>query len=281
MRTAATPPTLPAIRARAKSRDSAVIRRAYGTSDDHATWTEKPSNAFGALISLAKGQREVIQAGAPALRERAREIEPARIESGEIQELIAEMLASCRARGVGLAAPQLGTSLRVIVLEDTEEGMSDVSAGDRAAQRRAPFAAKVIINPVLTPVGDASAAFFEGCLSVAGYRAVVRRHLRVRCRGLGGDGTAVDFEASGWMARILQHEVDHLNGVLYVDRMDSRTFRRVDKMNEPLPGDHLEFGKAVVLGESSIAPKSSAAAPPSVDDVEDRVKGRKNTRRSR
>ena len=108
-----------------------------------------------------------------------------------------------------------------------------------------------MINPELEPIGDASAAFFEGCLSVAGYRAVVRRHLKVRCRGLGGDGAPVDFVAEGWQARILQHEVDHLNGVLYTDRMENRTFRRVDMLEEALPGDHPEFGRAVVLGESN------------------------------
>lgn len=276
----AAPRTVPAsARCRSTPRTRTTPLHAYGSSDTAATWTEKPQNAFGALINMAKGQRDVVQAGVPALRQVARDVEPSRIDSGEIQELIAEMTSVCRARGVGLAAPQLGTSLRVIVLEDTVEGMSDVTPGDRAAQRREPFPMKVIINPVLSPVGDASAAFYEGCLSVSGYRAVVRRHLRVRCRGLGGDGSPVDFEASGWMARILQHEVDHLNGVLYTDRMESRTFRRVDKIAEPLPPDHPEFGPTVVLGESSIAPKSSAAAPLSADDLETRAKmGRRRKR---
>ena len=277
---AVAPRTVPAnAHCRRTLRGAHTTTHAYGTSDPTGTWTEKPQNAFGALITMAKGQREVVQAGTPALRNVAREVDPSRIDSGEIQELIAEMTSVCRARGVGLAAPQLGTQLRVIVLEDTTEGMSDVSPGDRAAQRREPFPMKVIINPVLSPVGDASAAFYEGCLSVGGYRAVVRRHLRVKCRGLAGDGSVVDFEASGWMARILQHEVDHLNGVLYTDRMESRTFRRVDKINEPLPPDHPEFGPTVVLGESSIAPKSSAAAPLSADDLENRAKmGRRRKR---
>jgi peptide deformylase len=219
----------------------------------------------------------VLQAGAPPLRDVAKEVAPERIESGEIQELISEMVRVCKARGVGLAAPQLGTRLRVIVLEDTVEGMSDVSAEELERQKRKPFAVKVIINPELTPLGDSSAAFFEGCLSVAGYRAVVRRHLKVRCRGLGGDGAPVDFVAEGWQARILQHELDHLNGVLYTDRMETRTFRRVDLLDEPLPGDHAEFGRAVVLGESNepvVRGNASAA-----EDAEARVKARKNRRR--
>lgn len=251
--------------------------RAYGASEPDGTWREKNLNAFGALINVARGGREVLQAGAPPLRDVAKEVAPERIESGEIQELISEMVRVCKARGVGLAAPQLGTRLRVIVLEDTVEGMSDVSAEELERQKRKPFAVKVIINPELTPLGDASAAFFEGCLSVAGYRAVVRRHLKVRCRGLGGDGAPVDFVAEGWQARILQHELDHLNGVLYTDRMETRTFRRVDLLDEPLPSDHAEFGRAVVLGESNepvVRGNASAA-----EDAEARVKSRKNRRR--
>ena len=88
----------------------------------------------------------------------------------------------------------------------------------------------------MTPASAATALFWEGCLSVQGYRGLVRRFLAVRVEGLGADGAPVDFVAKGWQARIAQHEMDHLNGVLYVDRMDTRTFRRVDKLDEPLPG---------------------------------------------
>jgi peptide deformylase len=199
-------------------------------------------------------------------------VDVTRIHDGDIQELIAEMVATCKARGVGLAAPQIGTRLRVVVLEDTKEGMSDCAEEELSAQKRAPFACKVIVNPRLTPIGDVSAMFYEGCLSVAGYRAVVRRHLRVRCEGYGGDGAPVDFEATGWQARILQHELDHLNGVLYTDRMESRTFRRVDLINEALPGDHPEFGPAVRLGECPTPAETRRAA--SVEASEARVKSR-------
>jgi len=252
--------------------------RAYGASEPDGTWREKNLNAFGNLINVARGGREVLQAGVPPLRDVAKRVAPERVETGEIQELISEMVRVCKARGVGLAAPQLGTRLRVIVLEDTVEGMSDVSAKELERQKRKPFAVKVVINPELEPIGDASAAFFEGCLSVAGYRAVVRRHLKVRCRGLGGDGAPVDFVAEGWQARILQHEVDHLNGVLYTDRMETRTFRRVDMLEEALPGDHPEFGRAVVLGESNepvVRGKNASAA----EDAEARVKSRRRNRR--
>ena len=252
--------------------------RAYGESERDGTWKEKPLNAFGNLMNAARGRREVLQAGAPPLRDVAKEVDPKRIDDGDIQELISEMVSVCRARGVGLAAPQLGTRLRVIVLEDTVEGMSDVSEEERKLQKREPFAVKVIINPVLTPIGDLSASFFEGCLSVAGYRAVVRRHLRVRCQGFGADGSPVDFEATGWQARILQHELDHLNGVLYTDRMDSRTFRRVDLLKEALPGDHPEFGPATTLGESKTPANETRAA--AVDAAEIRAKSARKKRRS-
>ena len=133
-------------------------------------------------------------------------------------------------------------------------------------------------RPKQRPVRDGSAAIFEGCLSVAGYRAGGRRHLRVRGRGYGGDGKPVDFEAVGWEARILQHEVDHLDGVLYTDRMESRTLRRVDLLDEPLPGDHPEFGEAVVLGEST-APVRRGPGASAAEDVEARVKARKNRKK--
>ena len=155
------------------------------------------------------------------MRDIAEEVPVDEIDSAKIQELIQEMLSICRGRGVGLAAPQIGVPYRIFVMEDTEEGMSDVAPEDLTAQDRVPFAAKVVVNPVVTPMTNASAAFFEGCLSVQGYRGLVRRYLQVRVTGYGGDGTPVDFVAKGWQARIVQHEMDHLDGVLYVDRMDT------------------------------------------------------------
>ena len=92
-----------------------------------------------------------------------------------------------KGRGVGLAAPQIGVKKRIFVMEDTEEGMSDESEEERERKKRYPFKAKVVINPVLIPIGDASAAFMEGCLSVQGYRALVRRHLKVKLKGVAPD----------------------------------------------------------------------------------------------
>lgn len=152
-----------------------IVHNAYGESKPDGTWVENEQNTFGKLINLAKGQREIVQAGTPALRQIAEEIPLDRIDSASIQELIQEMTSLMRNRGVGLAAPQIGVPYRIFVMEDTEEGMSDVSPEDLAAQERTPFPAKVIVNPVVTPVANQSCAFFEGCLSVQGYRGLVRR----------------------------------------------------------------------------------------------------------
>jgi peptide deformylase len=125
---------------------------------------------------------------------------------------------------VGLAAPQIGVGLSLIVLEDAEALMSRLSPADRAARGRAPFPLKAIANPTLTVHGDAKATFFEGCLSVPGYMALVERALEVEVRGLDEAGQPVTWRVAGWPARILQHEVDHVAGRLYVDRMITRTF---------------------------------------------------------
>lgn len=97
-------------------------------------------------------------------------------------------------------------------------------------------------------------------------------YAQVRVTGYGGDGNPVDFVAKGWQARIVQHELDHLNGVLYVDRMDTRTFRRVDKLDEPLPPAHPEFGPAPVVGPCRGGPSAQGrggAGAGGVQDVED------------
>ena len=153
------------------------------------------------------------------------------------------MVVTMRAApGVGLAAPQIGVGLRVIVLEDGDTLMSRLKPADRALRERTPFPLTVIVNPVLERgAGDERATFFEGCLSVPGYRmALVERDLAVTVTGLDGEGAPLRWEARGWPARILQHEVDHLNGTLYVDRMLSRTFGA----NEEVVASSVAFGLA-------------------------------------
>lgn len=142
----------------------------------------------------------------------------------KLRDLAATMTEVMRkAPGVGLAAPQIGVGLSLIVLEDGESLMSRLAPEERAARGRVPFPLKVIANPELVTHGAARATFFEGCLSVPGYMALVERDLEVEVRGADEKGDPVQWRVSGWPARILQHEVDHLRGTLYVDRMFTRT----------------------------------------------------------
>lgn len=180
---------------------------------------------------------DVVQAGDPVLHEPAEEVKKQDIGSARIEKTINDMVDVMRAGpGVGLAAPQIGVPLQIIVLEDTKELMSYTSPEECEAQQRAPFDLMVIINPKLEKKESGGTAFFfEGCLSVAGHRALVERHLEVEVTGLGRDGQPVRFTAKGWKARILQHEYDHLQGLLYVDQMVKRTFRTTDNLRLPLP----------------------------------------------
>jgi peptide deformylase len=168
---------------------------------------------------------DIVQAGHPVLRGMAAEVTAEMLGSRKLRELAAAMTQVMRkAPGVGLAAPQIGVGLSLIVLEDGEALMSKLTPAERAARGRVAVPLTVIANPVLVTHGQGRATFFEGCLSVPGYMALVERDLEVEVRGVDLDGAPVRWRASGWPARILQHEVDHLGGTLYVDRMISRTF---------------------------------------------------------
>lgn len=189
-----------------------------------ATPPDAPQPA-AAAPSASTDRPAIVQAGAPVLRARARDVAPEAIPTPEIQSLIARMIETMRAApGVGLAAPQIGVPLRVIVLEDRADLIAKGTPAEAAERGRTPFGPRVFINPVLTPIGSERAKFFEGCLSVDGYAGVVERHLEVEVRGLDEHGKAVTWRVRGWPARILQHEVDHVDGTLYVDRMDTRSF---------------------------------------------------------
>lgn len=169
--------------------------------------------------------REIRQAGELVLRQAARTLTAEEIRSTEIQELIASMFETLRAApGVGLAAPQIGLALQLAVIEDRQEFI-DKMAPEQAKERlRAAVAPHVIVNPRITPEGDESAEFFEGCLSLPGFTAIVPRALAVRVECLNERAEPVTIRARGWYARILQHEIDHLHGTLYIDRMLSRSF---------------------------------------------------------
>jgi peptide deformylase len=171
----------------------------------------------------------IVQAGDPVLRKPARPLRPNEVRSLEIRELIEEMKETMYAApGVGLAAPQIGRGIQLAVIEDREQYMKDWTPEQLAARERNPVPFQVIINPRLTLIGDETVEFFEGCLSVQGLMALVPRSRRVRVECLDESGQKRIIEASGWHARILQHEIDHLLGNLYVDRMVPRTLMTVE-----------------------------------------------------
>ena len=168
---------------------------------------------------------EIVQTGNPVLRGVGRELSVEEIKSSAIQKLIESMRDTMRAApGVGLAAPQIGESIQLAVIEDRSEYIQNASPEQLEERNRSVIEFHVIVNPKITLLDDASADFFEGCLSIEGYQAVVRRAYRVRVECLNEEGKPITIDAEGWYARILQHEIDHLNGKLYIDRMDSRTF---------------------------------------------------------
>jgi peptide deformylase len=174
---------------------------------------------------------KIVQAGDPVLRKQSRPLTKQEITSPEIQQLIELMRVTMReAPGVGLAAPQIGMSIQLAVIEDPEEYLAHLSPDQLAHTQRAAVPFHVIINPKLTFVNDESATFFEGCLSVEGYQAIVNRAVNVRVECLNQRGEEVTINADGWYARILQHEIDHLNGTLYIDRMKTRTFSTGENM---------------------------------------------------
>lgn len=174
---------------------------------------------------------KIVQAGDPVLRKKARLLTTEEIASPQIQQLIELMRDTMReAPGVGLAAPQIGVSIQLAVIEDRDEYLEHASEEQLVERQRSSIPFHVIINPKLTFPDDASAEFFEGCLSVEGYQAIVNRALNVRVECLNERGEEITINAHGWYARILQHEIDHLNGTLYIDRMKTRTLTTGENM---------------------------------------------------
>jgi len=166
------------------------------------------------------------------LREAARPLSLDQIGSADIRQLIEAMQETMRdAPGVGLAAPQVGYALQLAVIEDRPEYTRDATREQLAERERKPVPFHVIINPELKLLGGADVEFFEGCLSLAGLMALVPRARKIRVECLDETAKPRVIEASGWYARILQHEIDHLHGTLYVDRMLVRSLTTLDNYN--------------------------------------------------
>ncbi len=171
---------------------------------------------------------EIVQIGDPVLRHPAKELSAQEILSPEIQELIEKMKAAMRAApGVGLAAPQIGRAIQLAVIEDmshahlTEQQLIEQQLIERE-RSLVPF--HEIINPRLfVEKNSEKADFFEGCLSVPDLLAVVPRAKSVRVECLNERAEPVVIHAKGWYARILQHEIDHLCGTVFLDKARMHT----------------------------------------------------------
>ena len=174
---------------------------------------------------------KIVQAGERVLREKARPLSPQEIRSEIVRQLIESMRETMRdAPGVGLAAPQVGLELQLAVIEDRVEYHRSATPEQLAERERVPVEFHVIINPGIELLDRPNIEHFEGCLSVTGYSAIVPRARRVRVDCLDENGEPRRIEASGWYARILQHEIDHLQGTLYLDRMHSRSFMTTENV---------------------------------------------------
>lgn len=171
---------------------------------------------------------DVLKMGDPRLLEPARPVED--FASIELAQLIVDMRETMRAlNGAGLAAPQIGVGLQVVIFE--------VDANPRYPDAESvPFT--VLINPILTPLSDAMEEGWEGCLSVPGMRGLVPRHTDLRYQGFDAAGQPIDRSVSGFHARVVQHEVDHLHGILYPMRIrDLRDFGFTETL---FPGQNLQ-----------------------------------------
>jgi peptide deformylase len=175
---------------------------------------------------------KIVGVGEPVLRAVGEPLSRDQLLSSSTQTLIELMRETMRdAPGVGLAAPQIGEPLQLAVIEDRSEYQKSLTKQELAQRGRREIPFHVIVNPVLELLGDTTEIFAEGCLSLPGFSASVPRSRDVRVHCLNHAGEAQLIEASGWYARILQHEIDHLRGTLYIDRMQSRSFSTIENYN--------------------------------------------------
>jgi peptide deformylase len=163
----------------------------------------------------------IVRLGHPSLRTPAQPLPPALLARPEIQGLIDSMVETMHdAHGVGIAAPQVGEALQIFVYQ-------------AAGPPEVPL--HVVVNPLVTPQAREVAYDWEGCLSIPDLRGLVPRHPKVRVQGLDREGQPLDYVVLGFEARIVQHEYDHLNGVVFLDRMrDFKTLAYFDEWEQYL-----------------------------------------------
>lgn len=168
---------------------------------------------------------KIAKVGNPVLRKIAEPVDPAEIGSRAMQRLIDDMLETMVVKeGMGLAAPQVSRSQQIVVMECRGEG---------------GFPQTILINPTIVYYGPQQIEMWEGCLSVDGLRGKVTRPSMVRVKGLDRNGSPLDIEATGLYAVCIQHEIDHLNGKLFLDRMtDLSTLAQLDEFDQYWRKEH-------------------------------------------
>lgn len=164
--------------------------------------------------------KPIVQLGDPVLRQQAKKVHKV---DESVKRLIDDMIDSLHeANGIGLAAPQIGVPLRVIITNFEDE-------------------LRVLVNPEILSMSQETEVADEACLSILGYAGPVERSVSVQVRALNKNGKRVKINAQEWFARCLQHEIDHLNGVLYIDRVEDKTLiHRTDENYEVEPEDAVE-----------------------------------------
>jgi peptide deformylase len=194
--------------------------------------------------------RKIAQLDEPVLQRRARELSIEELGTPHTAALIADMIETMRdASGAGLAAPQVYESVRLVVIE-VERSAAGGRGGLGEGNARYPGVDSipliVLVNPRLTPLvpgapgelrDEDAISVYEGCLSVTGLRGRVRRPRKVRVEALDASGRPLDFVWEGFRAAVVQHEVDHLDGKLFVDRVDSRTLTFLREYERNVPAD--------------------------------------------
>lgn len=167
--------------------------------------------------------REIVTLPAPVLRRKARKVSDF---GPELQKLIDDMVETMRAApGVGLAAPQVDVPLRVIVIEYGDE-----------EDENAPLKLYAVVNPEIIKASEEKVMGTEGCLSIPGIAGDVERAESVMVKGLNRQGRPIKIKAKGWLARVFQHETDHLDGVLFVDRAE-KVWKLEDSPSQVVPAD--------------------------------------------
>ncbi|KAG9474971.1 peptide deformylase, mitochondrial [Eleutherodactylus coqui] len=196
----------------------------------YASWTEEKKRPYWkTLRRLILGApsppyKKVVQTGDPVLRLQTQLVPQDRISHPDTQVILKRMVHILRSGDcMGISAPQLGVPLRIIALE-LREGMCKLPSELMAEREIHPFPLKIFINPTMRILDSRKLHFHENCTSLHGFSALVPRCHSVEISGLNEKGDPTSWKAHGWAARAAQHEMDHLDGVLYIDKMFPRTF---------------------------------------------------------